>query len=62
MRLNARTTVMLDALNLTNRSAGDMVYWYRSRLAGEPASGVNDIHLHPTEPRAVRLSLRIGLT
>jgi hypothetical protein len=59
-RLNARTTLMLDALNLTNRSASDMVYWYRSRLAGEPASGVNDVHLHPAEPRTVRLSLRIG--
>jgi hypothetical protein len=51
---------MLDALNLTNRSAADMVYWYRSRLAGEPAAGVDGLHMHPVEPRTIRLSLRIS--
>ena len=59
-KLDSRTTLMLDALNLTNRSAADMVYWYRSRLAGEPAAGVDGLHVHPVEPRTIRLSLRIS--
>lgn len=48
-------------LNLLNRRARDIEYFYASRLAGEPASGVEDIHFHPVEPRAFRLSLKWGL-
>jgi hypothetical protein len=28
-------------------------YYYTSRLSGEPAEGVNDIHFHPVEPACV---------
>ncbi|MFN7642097.1 MAG: TonB-dependent receptor [Burkholderiales bacterium] len=52
--------VLLDVFNLTNRKANDIEYYYASRLAGEPAGGVSDVHLHPAEPRTVRLSLRLG--
>ena len=45
---------MLDA------SASDIDYYYVSRLRGEPAGGVNDIHLHPTLPRTARLNLIVG--
>ncbi len=31
-------------------------YYYASRLPGEPAQGVNDVHFHPTETRSFRLS------
>jgi hypothetical protein len=39
----------------------DVDYYYRSRLPGEPAGGVSDVHFHPTLPRTVRLALAIGL-
>ena len=35
----------------------DIAYYYTSRLAGEPVSGVDDVHLHPMEPRTVRASI-----
>jgi hypothetical protein len=59
-RLAPRFDVLLDMFNLTDRRANDIEYFYRSRLAGEPAAGVDDRHLHPAEPRTVRLSLRVG--
>ncbi len=47
----------LDVFNLFDRKASDIDYFYASRLKGEPADGVNDIHFHPVEPRSVRLTL-----
>jgi hypothetical protein len=35
----------------------DIDYFYTSRLPGEPAGGVDDIHTHPAEPREFRLSI-----
>ena len=32
-------------------------YFYVSRLPGEPAAGMADLHFHPVEPRTVRFSL-----
>jgi len=32
-------------------------YFYASRLQGEPLAGVSDVHFHPIEPLAVRLTL-----
>ncbi|NML62380.1 hypothetical protein HHL21_15110 [Massilia sp. RP-1-19] len=43
--------------NLLDRKASDVDYLYRSRLRGEPPGGVEDIHLHPVEPRSARLTL-----
>lgn len=48
----------LDVLNLLDSGDHDIDYFYASRLAGEPAGGVEDIHFHPFEPRSVRLSMR----
>ncbi len=45
----------VDVFNLLNARASDIDYYYASRLPGEPAEGVNDIHTHPTEPRTARL-------
>ena len=49
--------VALDVFNLFDRNGSDIDYYYASRLKGEPAEGVNDIHFHPVEPRSLRLSL-----
>ena len=46
----------LDVLNILNRANDDIAYYYASRLPGEPADGVDDVHLHPAEPREARLS------
>jgi hypothetical protein len=47
----------LEVLNLLNSRDHDIDYFYVSRLPGEPAEGVADLHFHPVEPRTVRLSL-----
>ncbi len=47
----------LDAFNLLDREDDDIAYYYASRLPGEPAEGVEDIHFHPMEKPSVRLSL-----
>ncbi|HEX8359694.1 MAG TPA: TonB-dependent receptor [Longimicrobium sp.] len=51
--------VRLEAtlLNLLNSRAADIEYFYPSRLRGEPAAGVGDVHFHPVEPRQLRASL-----
>jgi hypothetical protein len=49
--------IAVDCLNLLGRDDNDIEYFYPSRLAGEPAAGVDDIHLHPAEPRTIRVSL-----
>jgi outer membrane receptor protein involved in Fe transport len=52
--------ISLDVFNLLNAADSDIDYYYASRLPGEPADGVNDIHFHPTLPRTARLSLILG--
>lgn len=47
--------VALDCLNLFDRDDNDIEYYYESRLASETVA-VNDIHLHPAEPRQLRLT------
>ena len=47
----------LDVLNLLDSKDHDIDYFYASRLRGEPAAGVEDIHFHPIEPRTFRFSL-----
>jgi TonB-dependent Receptor Plug Domain len=49
--------VAVDCLNLLGRDDNDIEYFYPSRLPGEPAGGVDDVHLHPAEPRTFRVSL-----
>jgi len=44
----------VECLNLFDRKDNDIEYFYASRLPGEDAAGVEDIHLHPTEPRTFR--------
>jgi hypothetical protein len=46
-RLTPRYSLTLDAFNLTNAKASDIDYYYTSRLPGEPAEGIDDLHTHP---------------
>lgn len=56
-RINRDVKVALDVFNLFDRKASDIDYYYASRLKGEPAAGVDDLHFHPVEPRSFRLTL-----
>ena len=56
-KVNPRTRIELEGFNLTNRKASAIDYFYTSRLPGEAASGVADIHFHPIESRSLRVSL-----
>nr|WP_232364548.1 TonB-dependent receptor [Salinimonas lutimaris] len=49
--------VALEVLNLLDRDAHDIDYFYASRLPGEPAQGVEDLHYHPVEPRTARVTV-----
>jgi hypothetical protein len=56
-QLKTGTRLQVSLLNMLNSSADDIQYAYESRLQGEPAEGVTDVHFHPAEPRQVRVSL-----
>ncbi|HEY6147721.1 MAG TPA: TonB-dependent receptor, partial [Thermoanaerobaculia bacterium] len=49
--------VLADIFNVLNARASDVDYFYRSRLPGEPAGGIDDVHSHPAEPRTVRVGV-----
>ena len=55
-QFNRQTSLTLDVFNLFDRKVNDIEYFYESRLPGE-ALAVADRHVHPAEPRTVRLSL-----
>ncbi|HJV88862.1 MAG TPA: TonB-dependent receptor [Holophagaceae bacterium] len=57
-KASARWEGHAEVFNLADRRASDIDYFYASRLQGEPAGGVADVHTHPLEP----FSLRLGLT
>jgi len=46
--------------NILNVHANAAEFWYIDRLPGEPSAGVADIHIHPLEPRTVRVTLSKG--
>ena len=49
--------LVLDLFNLLDAEDSDVEYFYASRLPGEPAGGVEDVHFHPMESRSARLTL-----
>lgn len=57
-KLSNPVVLTVDVLNLANRKNNDISYFYTSRVAGEPAAGVNGVHIHPAEPRTIRVSMR----
>ena len=56
-KISKDVRVELEGFNLTNRKASAIDYYYRSRLPGEPAAGVDDTHFHPIESRSFRVAL-----
>ena len=48
--------IHLEGYNLTNNKDSAIDYYYTSRLPGESAAGVDDLHLHPIESRSFRLT------
>lgn len=59
-RFSRTVRVALDVFNALDAKGSDVDYFYSSRLAGEPAGGVEDVHFHPTLPRTARLNLIVG--
>jgi outer membrane receptor protein involved in Fe transport len=59
-KITQQLRASIDILNLFNASVSDIDYYYASQLPGE-AAPVNDIHTHPAEPRAVRVTLKLIL-
>lgn len=57
-RIDARSRLAVDVLNLLDRRVSDIDYYYASQLRGE-AQPLEGIHTHPVEPRSLRVSLRI---
>jgi outer membrane cobalamin receptor len=55
-----KAELTLDVFNLFDREVDDIQYFYESRVAGEPGP-VADKHVHPAEPRLLRLALRVSL-
>ncbi|OZC04526.1 hypothetical protein BSZ36_01050 [Rubricoccus marinus] len=51
-----RLAVSLDVLNVLDSEDADVSYFYASRLPGEAAAGVEDVHVHPVLPRTARLT------
>jgi len=47
----------LEGFNLFDSKVSNIDYFYTSRLPGEPAEGVADIHFKPMEPLTLRLSV-----
>jgi hypothetical protein len=59
-RLSSQARVVLEAFNIFDDEVSDIDYFYSSRLAGEPAEGVEDVHLHPALPRSLRFGLQFS--
>ena len=57
--LGRDSELTLDMFNLADRRVNDIQYFYASQLPGE-AAPVADRHVHPAEPRTLRLSLKVG--
>lgn len=50
-------SLTLQVFNLLDDELSDVDYFYTSRLPGELAEGIADVHTHPQEPRTFRLVL-----
>jgi TonB dependent receptor len=57
-RLSSKARLVLELFNIFDAEASDIDYFYTSRLRGEPAHGVDDIHTHPALPRSARLGVQ----
>jgi outer membrane receptor protein involved in Fe transport len=58
-KLTRNSELTLDVFNLFDRKVNDIEYFYESQLPDEAAQ-VADKHVHPAEPRTIRVTLRVG--
>jgi hypothetical protein len=57
-RLSSKVRLVVELFNIFDAEASDIDYFYTSRLRGEPAEGVDDVHTHPALPRSARLGIQ----
>ena len=57
-RLSSQARLVLEAFNIFDAKVSDIDYFYASRLPGEPAGGVDDVHFHPALPRSARMGIQ----
>ena len=57
---SGKLIIVAEALNLFDSDDADITYFYASRLPGEAADGIEDIHFHPIPPRSFRLQARLA--
>lgn len=58
-RLAGGVNLVLELYNIFDADVSDIDYYYASRLPGEPAGGVEDIHTHPALPFTLRATLQV---
>lgn len=58
-KISNNLDVALDVLNVTDRKNNDISYHYTSRVAGETLAGVDGVHVHPSEPRTIRVTAQM---
>lgn len=56
-KLRGGTRLNLEVFNIFNAAVSDIDYYYASRLPGESADGVEDVHFHPSEKRSIRVGV-----
>jgi len=56
-KLSPKVRVQVDVFNVFNSRQDAADYLYTDRLRGEPAEGVEDLHVHPLEPRSARVAV-----
>ena len=59
-RVSSRARLVLEVFNLFDAEVSDIDYFYASRLPGEPAEGIEDVHTHPSLPRSARVALQLS--
>ncbi len=58
--VSSNTRLVLELFNIFDAKVSDIDYFYPSRLPGEPADGIDDIHTHPALPRSARLGVQFS--
>lgn len=56
-RVTPRLRFDFDVFNILDANVSDIDYFYTSRLPGESAAGIDDVHFHPVEKRAFRVGV-----
>jgi len=59
-RVSRKARLVLELFNIFDAEVSDIDYFYTSRLLGEPAGGVDDVHTHPALPRSARFGLQVS--